>query len=656
MRRLLTALALLLALAAPAAAMQKRTANVTDAGGNVIGAATVAVYVFGTTTLATIYSDNGVTPRANPIVAAPSDGSYTYYAANGRYSEVIAAPGYTFAGAQTSDLVLYDPAATASAATAAAMIPASKVILLQDYARCDGVTDDQTAITNAIAAMAFSGPGDGVQSGVMFVGHGTCMHSGTLTWPNKHFLVVGGAEGFSELQHTGSGVAHQIISDGSTIVNQFRDLRITTSGSTADVMRFTKTSRLSMQNVQIEVLGGAPTSCLKIVGDTTAAQYTKLDNVFCRGGGLAQNGFWISGSTFPGPDASLLLHSRTFQTTTCGLKIEGSTGINVYAGGYEAVGSGTGVGICLDGVRNVNIHGPWFESNGTDVQIKSTTLSTSGVTIGFIQTATTSPSINIDVQTPGTTTRSVKIIANTLTSAPTIAAIRIQSGVVGTIIAFNSCSNAVCISDAGSKTMKVANLDQSDTMTPMQSNADAGLMLISTAVGSAALPGTTKMQINSSSSGATAVPLALTNEGASAVSTATGMDFAMNFSAGADTFGRILTTATNVTGGARSGQMDVMTNVASALTTIARFAAGLQVGGTGGLPTGGDKGTGTINAAGGYYLNNSLLLGAKDTTISTGVGSVRMKSVNAATNAAWIPITTSDGTVYYVPGWTTNNP
>jgi hypothetical protein len=81
-------------------------------------------------------------------------------------------------------------------------------------------------------------------------------------------------------------------------------------------------------------------------------------------------------------------------------------------------------------------------------------------------------------------------------------------------------------------------------------------------------------------------------------------------------------------------------------------AGGFQIA----APTGGDKGSGTINVAGGYYLNNSLLLGAKDTAISTGVGSIRMKSANAATNAAWIPITAADGTVYFVPGFTTNNP
>ena len=43
------------------------------------------------------------------------------------------------------------------------------------------------------------------------------------------------------------------------------------------------------------------------------------------------------------------------------------------------------------------------------------------------------------------------------------------------------------------------------------------------------------------------------------------------------------------------------------------------------------------------------------TTISTGVGSVKMSSVNAATNTAWIPIAYA-GTTYYVPAYTTNAP
>lgn len=43
------------------------------------------------------------------------------------------------------------------------------------------------------------------------------------------------------------------------------------------------------------------------------------------------------------------------------------------------------------------------------------------------------------------------------------------------------------------------------------------------------------------------------------------------------------------------------------------------------------------------------------TVISTGVGSIRMSTASAATNAAWIP-QRYNGVLYYVPGWTTNAP
>ena len=43
------------------------------------------------------------------------------------------------------------------------------------------------------------------------------------------------------------------------------------------------------------------------------------------------------------------------------------------------------------------------------------------------------------------------------------------------------------------------------------------------------------------------------------------------------------------------------------------------------------------------------------TTISTGVGSVKMSTANAATNTAWIPFKYA-GSTYYIPAWTTNAP
>lgn len=61
------------------------------------------------------------------------------------------------------------------------------------------------------------------------------------------------------------------------------------------------------------------------------------------------------------------------------------------------------------------------------------------------------------------------------------------------------------------------------------------------------------------------------------------------------------------------------------------------------------------DTSGKLSLTNLNVVSGGSTTISTGVGSVKMSSANAATNTVWIPIQ-YNGTTYYVPGFTTNAP
>src|SRR6267154_285749 len=49
---------------------------------------TVTVYVVGTTTKATLFSDNIPTPLANPFTAA-ANGSFTFYASDGNYDVTL---------------------------------------------------------------------------------------------------------------------------------------------------------------------------------------------------------------------------------------------------------------------------------------------------------------------------------------------------------------------------------------------------------------------------------------------------------------------------------------------------------------------------------------------------------------------------------------
>lgn len=55
------------------------------------------------------------------------------------------------------------------------------------------------------------------------------------------------------------------------------------------------------------------------------------------------------------------------------------------------------------------------------------------------------------------------------------------------------------------------------------------------------------------------------------------------------------------------------------------------------------------------FILNYRFDDTKSSTISTGVGSVKMSSANAATNTQWIPMKYS-GATYWIPAWATNAP
>lgn len=59
--------------------------------GMVVAGASVQVNLHGTTTPATIYSDNGVTQTANPLTT-DVNGSFSFYAADGHYDLAITGP------------------------------------------------------------------------------------------------------------------------------------------------------------------------------------------------------------------------------------------------------------------------------------------------------------------------------------------------------------------------------------------------------------------------------------------------------------------------------------------------------------------------------------------------------------------------------------
>lgn len=101
--------------------MEKRTYVVQDLRGNAIIGASVSVFVAGTTTPATIYSDNSLTVKANPTIT-DAKGHYSFYAANGRYDLFVSPPAVTGIADYTLSDVIFSDSGTPAPGTGQPMI------------------------------------------------------------------------------------------------------------------------------------------------------------------------------------------------------------------------------------------------------------------------------------------------------------------------------------------------------------------------------------------------------------------------------------------------------------------------------------------------------------------------------------------------------
>jgi hypothetical protein len=88
--------------------MQKFFGAAQDKSGNALGSATVTVYLAGTTTTASIFSDNVFTVKANPFTG-DADGSFEFYAGDGRYDVKVVKTGFSFDTSMSYDTLLDDP-------------------------------------------------------------------------------------------------------------------------------------------------------------------------------------------------------------------------------------------------------------------------------------------------------------------------------------------------------------------------------------------------------------------------------------------------------------------------------------------------------------------------------------------------------------------
>ena len=85
--------------------MQKYVNSVADKTGAPVANASVKVNLYPAGTSATIYSDNGITPATNPLTT-DTNGSFSFYAADGRYQLVIS--GANIQTQTVNDILLVD--------------------------------------------------------------------------------------------------------------------------------------------------------------------------------------------------------------------------------------------------------------------------------------------------------------------------------------------------------------------------------------------------------------------------------------------------------------------------------------------------------------------------------------------------------------------
>jgi hypothetical protein len=192
--------------------MQKYTNNVQTINGKAIANAQVTVNILNAG-VATLYSDNSGTPLANPVITDPY-GVFSFYAEDGRYTLSILAGGVT---TTVTDILLEDPldgspaafsditvdsitvdgvdlsASNGSSAIgflqagtgAVARTAQSKLrdtVSVKDFGAVgNGVTDDTTAIQNAITAIGVGGS--------LFFPNGSYILTGTLTPLNSQTIV-----------------------------------------------------------------------------------------------------------------------------------------------------------------------------------------------------------------------------------------------------------------------------------------------------------------------------------------------------------------------------------------------------------------------------------------------------------------------------------
>lgn len=162
--------------------------------GRAIPSATVSVYRAGTGLLATLYEDDGITTKGNPVTA-DANAEYSFSAINGRYDIVVAKTGYQ--SHTMTNVELYD---TEQAS---------------DYGMISSSTDNTGALQAAIDAIEARVATGNSNGAVIDIPPGTHTFLGSVSI-NNSFIRLIGAGTQSTLLHFANGALDCFVIDGAT--------------------------------------------------------------------------------------------------------------------------------------------------------------------------------------------------------------------------------------------------------------------------------------------------------------------------------------------------------------------------------------------------------------------------------------------------------
>jgi hypothetical protein len=261
---------------------------------------TITVYVSGTLTLATIYSDNSSTPLGNPF-NSNIVGHWFFYAANGRYDVQLSGSGIP-APFTLGDILLADPAGggtTVSSVTGGTGITASP-------------TTGAVVVTNTGVTSAVAGSGIGVSAA-----------TGAVTFSNTWGAIPSGTQ-TQQLQiqpNTGNNTTLQFSGKPASVVTDYAFPAQTPSVSlSAGSQSITLTpcplgvnGTDTAHNLYISGGGGAGSAeAVPITGGTCtsgATTGTVIVTIAACGGGTCHSGGWTIQSASAG-----IVEARTAST------------------------------------------------------------------------------------------------------------------------------------------------------------------------------------------------------------------------------------------------------------------------------------------------------------------------------------------------------